>query len=125
MRSARKPSAQSSRVASTSPYTSPLVPPNFTFTSSSSPITQANFGELPLSFLSRYLQVTVSWKANAPDPDGPFLRSISATLVGDHTRERWRTEVRGSSFLVAEKARAPVVAHALAAAITRIARARP
>src|SRR4030095_7007528 len=106
-----------------SPYTSPLLPPNFTFTSSSSPMTQANFGELPLSFLSRYLQVTVSRNANAPGPCGPVFRSIEGISVGDQTRERSITDRRGSSFLAA--ACVPVVAQALAAPITRIATTRP
>src|SRR5574339_38515 len=123
MRSAAKPRAHSSRVASTSPYTSPLLPPNFTFTSSSSPMTQANFGDRPLNFLSRYLQVTVSRNWNDPGPSGPALRSLPAILLGDHTRERSITALRGSSFLAA--AWVPTVAHALAAVITKTTATRP
>src|SRR5678815_1080621 len=101
MRSAEKPRAQRSRVASTSPYTSPLVPPNFTFTSSSSPMTQANFGDFPLNFLSRYLHVAVSRNWNEPGPLGPALRSLLAMSLGDHTRDLSITAMRGSSFLAA------------------------
>ena len=86
IRSAGKPSAHSSRVAATSAYTSPLVPPNFTFTSSPSARRQANFGVAPPSFLYDVVAPgTSALRSNSPGPSGPTSRFFDATSVALHT----------------------------------------
>src|SRR5947207_6015554 len=98
IQSAPKPSAHNRRVANTSPYTSPFVPPNFTFTSSSGVIWQANFGDLPVSVRLTYVQLTVWPNSNASWPVGPRLMSVPAVSVGSQTRARAMTWERALFF---------------------------
>ena len=85
-----------SRVAATSAYTSPLLPPYLTFNSSLGSILQANFGVLPGSFLLSYLQVTVSRNLNALSPAGPLLRSLDGMFGGLPHRARAMAVARES-----------------------------
>src|SRR5262245_37264970 len=92
--SAPNPSAHSSRVAATSPYTSPLSRPYFTFSSSSGAITHMNFGDRPVIFLSLKLQTTVSPAGNPSFLSGPAARSLEGMSVSCHTCARLTASAR-------------------------------